>query len=84
MRVQVEVELADTVFSITQEDTELASHRFDVSSTAAVLTLGRAVGKVIAAFNAGSGVSLEVMVQEFQEAVLRSVRSVERDRSQVG
>jgi|WetSurMetagenome_2_1015567.scaffolds.fasta_scaffold464497_1 hypothetical protein len=73
MLVRVEAEFDDTVLSVTKEDRLVcaSSNR----SGSSVLCLGRAVGQIIAALGAGSSTPIDVMIEEFHEAVLRSARS---------
>ena len=77
MLVRLEVEFDDTVLSVTREDRLVcaSSNR----SGGAVLCLGRAVGQIIATLGAGSSTPLDVMIEDFHEAVLRSARPAAPD-----
>jgi hypothetical protein len=70
--VRVEVENDGGTIEVKQEDlfVSASSNR----AGGAVLLLGRAVGQIIAALGAGSDVPLDVLIEEFSEAVVRSAR----------
>jgi len=70
--VRIEVESDETVFSIVQE-ARLSRASFG-QAEAAVLCLGRAAGQVIAALGASADVTLDVLIEEFTGAVVRSCR----------
>jgi len=74
MQVRVEVSFDDTELSIQQQDV-LTYSSSGVRSDVAVLTMGRCVGKMIAALSAGSTTPIDVLIEEFHETVLRSARS---------
>lgn len=72
MQVRVEVEFDDRTLVVTRED-----RLYSASSNragGAVLFLGYAMGKVLAALAAGSDIPINVMVEEFHEAVIRESR----------
>jgi len=81
MLVRVEVEFDENTLSVVQEDRLVCA--WSNRSGGAVLCLGRAVGQVIAAMGAGSSTSLDVMIDEFHEAVLRSARPATPDTAHI-
>lgn len=74
MLVRIEVEFDDTTLSIEQRDV-LRYSSSNVCSGGAVLALGQCAGRMLAALGAGSRASLDVMVEELHETILRVVRN---------
>lgn len=74
MRIRIEVEVGNLVFTIERDAPEVLSMRSTAPRSGAVSLLGDAAGRMVVALGAGSDVPIDVLMEAFQLAA-RNPRS---------